>query len=135
MTVEITDSEIDITSLIEKTRNLNAGALVTFQGTVRKMTGDFEVESLTYESYKDMAIKQIQGIVEEAIQRFGVIGINVVHRLGNIKLTEDSIAICCASSHRKEAFKACEFVIDEIKEKAPIWKKDITPEGTSKWRN
>lgn len=135
MTVEVTDSPIDIARLIEKTRNADAGALVTFQGTVRKFSGNVEVVSLDYESYKEMAIKQMNDIVGTAVKRFGVLEINVVHRIGNVKLTEDSVAICCSSPHRKEAFEACRFVIDEIKEKVPIWKKDITPQGVPKWRD
>lgn len=135
MSVEITDSPVDISALIEKTRNGEAGALVTFQGTVRRMTGDLEVESLTYEGYREMAIRKIDEIVASALKRFDVLEINVVHRLGNVKLKEDSVAICCSSKHRKDAFKACEFVIDEIKTIAPIWKKDITPDGASKWRD
>lgn len=135
MTVQLTDSEIELDMLINKTRNESAGAIVTFQGTVRKKSGEIEVESLTYESYRDMALKTIEQIVKEAIESYGVLDINVVHRLGNVKLTEDSVAICVASAHRKEAFKACEYVIDEIKTRVPIWKKDITPEGKELWRD
>lgn len=135
MSVEITDSPIDISLLIERTRNMEAGALVTFQGTVRRMTGDLEVESLTYEGYREMAIKIIEEIVSSAMKEFDVIEINVVHRLGNVKLQEDSVAICCSAPHRKDAFRACEFVIDQLKTKAPIWKKDITPDGGSAWRD
>ncbi len=135
MSIEITESPIDVYSLIERTRNNNAGALVTFQGTVRRMTGDLEVESLTYESYREMAIKTINEILQEALHKYDVIEINVVHRLGNVKLKEDSVAICCSAPHRKEAFRACEFVIDEIKTRVPIWKKDVTPEGSEKWRD
>ncbi len=135
MSVEITDAPIDIKLLIEKTRNPDAGALVTFQGTVRRMTGDLEVDSLIYESYRDMAIKTINEIINEAMGKHDILEINVVHRLGTVGLTEDSVAICCSSPHRKEAFRACEYVIDEIKTRVPIWKKDVPREGPPRWRD
>lgn len=135
MVVELTDDPIDVQSMIEKTRNTEAGAVVTFQGTVRRFSDELEVVSLTYESYREMAISTIEKIVQEAKSKFDVIDIYVVHRLGNIKLKEDSVAICVSSAHRKDGFRACEFVIDELKTKAPIWKKDITPQGNEKWRN
>lgn len=135
MTVELTDSAIDISALIEKTRNDQAGAIVTFQGTVRRYSGELEVESLTYESYREMALKTIYDIVKEATEKYHVLEINVIHRLGNVKLTEDSVAICVATPHRKQAFRACEYIIDEIKTRVPIWKKDITPGGEQKWRD
>lgn len=135
MFVSITDAPIDINDLIERTRNHNAGAIVTFQGTVRRFTGELEVESLIYDSYREMAEKTIREICAEAKRKFLVLDVNVIHRLGKIGLGEDSIAICVASSHRKDAFLACEFVIDTVKEKAPIWKMDVTPEGEKKWRD
>ncbi len=135
MTVEITQKPIDVNELIERTRDENAGALVTFQGTVRKMTGDLEVESLTYDAYGEMAVKKIVEIVVDAKKKFNVIGINIIHRIGKVDLTQDSVAICCSAPHRKEAFLACEYVIDEIKVRVPIWKKDNTPEGKSRWRD
>lgn len=135
MFVTITESPIDINNLIEKTRNEDAGAIVTFQGTVRRFTGELEVESLIYESYKEMAEKTMIKICQDALEKYNVIDINVVHRIGKIELKEDSVAICVASAHRKDAFLACEYVIDTIKEKVPIWKKDVTPKGEQQWHD
>ncbi len=135
MFISITESPIDAKELIERTRNENAGAIVTFQGTVRRFTGELEVESLVYDSYREMAEKTIREICEEALEKFKVLDINVIHRVGKVDLTEDSIVICVASAHRKDAFHACEFVIDTIKEKAPIWKMDITSQGKKQWRD
>lgn len=135
MFVTITESPIDINNLIEKTRNEDAGAIVTFQGTVRRFTGELEVESLIYESYKEMAEKTMIKICQDALEKYNVIDINVVHRIGKIELEEDSVAICVASAHRKDAFLACEYVIDTIKEKVPIWKKDVTPKGEQQWHD
>jgi molybdopterin synthase catalytic subunit len=135
MFVTITESPIDINNLIEKTRNEDAGAIVTFQGTVRRFTGELEVESLIYESYNEMAEKTMIKICQDALEKYNVIDINVVHRIGKIELKEDSVAICVASAHRKDAFLACEYVIDTIKEKVPIWKKDVTPKGEQQWHD
>ncbi len=135
MFVTITESPIDINNLIEKTRNEDAGAIVSFQGTVRRFTGELEVESLIYESYNEMAEKTMIKICQDALEKYNVIDINVVHRIGKIELKEDSVAICVASAHRKDAFLACEYVIDTIKEKVPIWKKDVTPKGEQQWHD
>ena len=135
MFVSITDVPVDVDDLIEKTRNQNAGAIVTFQGTVRKYTGDLEVESLVYDSYREMAEKTIREICEDAMGKFGILDVNVIHRVGNVGLSEDSVVICVAAAHRKDAFRACEFVIDTIKERAPIWKMDVTPSGKKQWRD
>lgn len=135
MSIEITEAPIDVPALIERTRNEDSGAIVTFQGTVRRHSGELEVESLTYDSYREMAEKTMEAIVKEAVDRFEVTMINVVHRLGNVKLKEDSVAVCVSSPHRKDGFRACEFVIDEIKTRVPIWKMDITPKGEKSWRD
>ncbi len=135
MFISISEAPIDVNYLIERTRNQHAGAIVTFQGTVRRFTGDLEVESLVYESYREMAEKALREICLEAIEKYKVLDINVIHRIGKIGLTEDSIIICVASAHRKDAFRACEYVIDTVKEKAPIWKMDVTPQGQKKWRD
>lgn len=135
MNVTITETPIDINHLIEETRNENAGAVVTFQGTVRKYSEDLEVEALIYQSYREMAEKTIREICQEAIDEYKVLDINVIHRIGRIELKEDSVAICVASAHRKDAFLACEFVINTIKEKVPIWKKDVSTDGKKQWRD
>ena len=135
MDVTIQKNKINVEELIEKTRSEKAGAIVTFQGTVRKFTGSTEVKSLFYESYSEMATKLIRTIIDDAINKYKILDVNVIHRIGEIGLGEDSIAICVSSEHRKEAFLACEYVINTIKERAPIWKKDILPSGGSQWHN
>ncbi|MCL4335665.1 MAG: molybdenum cofactor biosynthesis protein MoaE [Candidatus Thermoplasmatota archaeon] len=135
MMIRIQEEPLDLEELIQATRNTEAGAIVTFQGTVRKYSGSMEVTSLIYESYKEMALNVIQTIVDEAKDKFGVLEVNVLHRIGTVNIKEDSVAISVSSAHRKEAFKACEYIIDSIKEKVPIWKKDVKPGGEAKWRD
>lgn len=124
---------IDVKSLIEATRNADSGAIVTFQGTVRRFSVDTEVSSLHYEAYEEMALKKMDEIMKDTVSKFSVLDVNIIHRIGDVNLKEDSVAIVVSSPHRKEAFQACEFVIDSIKESVPIWKMDITPEGRKIW--
>ncbi len=135
MLVRVQDEPIDFQSLINSMRNAEAGAIVTFLGTVRNRSGDMPVAGLFYESYAEMAEKSIREIIDEAIDRFSVIDVSVIHRIGRLDLTEDSVAVCVSAPHRKEAFRACEFVIDRIKESVPIWKKDIGVDGKEIWRD
>ncbi|AKA47899.1 hypothetical protein IX51_01015 [uncultured archaeon] len=133
MFARIQKERIDLSDLIESTRNADSGALVTFQGTVRRFSGDTEVVSLHYEAYEDMALKKMNQIIKDTVDRFGVNDVNVVHRIGDLSLTEDSVVICVSSEHRGDAFKACRHVIDTIKTEVPIWKQDIIASGGKKW--
>lgn len=129
----IQSEPIDINSLIETTRNVDSGAIVTFQGSVRRLSGSVEVSSLYYEAYEEMALEKMNEIMKEAVSKFNVTDINIIHRIGDVKLMEDSVAIVVSSPHRKEAFEACEYIIDSIKTTVPIWKMDVTPEGKRTW--
>lgn len=133
MFARIQKEKIDVGAMIESTRNPESGALVTFQGTVRRYSGDVEVVSLHYEAYQEMAIRRMEKIISLARDKFGVEDINVIHRIGDMELTEDTVVICVSSAHRADAFSACRYVIDSIKEDVPIWKQDITSEGEKKW--
>lgn len=133
MEVRVQKEKIDLSSLIESTRNPESGAMVTFQGTVRRFSGDTEVVSLHYEAYEEMAVNKMNQIITQAKDKFGIIDINVIHRIGDLGLTEDSVAICVSSEHREPAFKACKYVIDAIKQDVPIWKQDIVQSGKKKW--
>lgn len=133
MMARIQKGRIDVNELIESTRNPDSGAIVTFQGTVRRFSGDTEVSALHYEAYEDMALKQMNAIMSESKEKFRASDINIVHRIGDMGLAEDTVVICVSSAHRADAFAACKHIIDEIKEKVPIWKQDITASGGKKW--
>ena len=135
MLIRIQEEPIDYGDLIEKMRNESAGAIVSFLGTVRNTSVNLKVSGLEYSSYREMALKMIGEIAEEAVEKYGITDYAIVHRLGKLGLKEDSVAVCVASPHRKEGFRACEFIIDSIKEKVPIWKKDIVEGGEEKWRD
>jgi len=135
MLVRIQEEPIDYNDLIEKMRNESVGAIVSFLGTVRNTSADIRVSGLEYSSYSEMALRMMGEIAGEAVKRFGITDYAIVHRIGRLGLKEDSVAVCVASPHRREGFRACEFIIDSIKEKVPIWKKDIAENGEEKWRN
>ena len=135
MLIRIQEEPIDYGDLIEKIRSESVGAIVSFLGTVRNTSVNLKVSGLKYSSYREMALRMMGEIAEEAVKKYGITDYAIVHRLGRLNLKEDSVAVCVASPHRKEGFRACEFIIDSIKEKVPIWKKDIAEGGEGKWRD
>lgn len=134
MIVRIQQEPIDTFELMNSVRSPESGAVVTFQGTVRRFSERTEVIRLFYESYLEMALDSIRKICEEARSKYGIRDSAVVHRIGNVELGEDSVVVVVSSPHREEAFMACKFVIDRIKKETPIWKKDISAQGKEAWQ-
>lgn len=135
MNIQIQKEKIEPADVINSLRSPEAGAIVTFQGTVRRFSGDIEVSRLYYEAYREMAEKSIKQIADEAKDRFGIIDYSIIHRIGDIDLMEDSVIVSVSSEHREQAFSACKFIIDRIKSETPIWKKDIAVTGKAIWRD
>ena len=131
--IDIVKSKIHIDVLYNNLTDPICGAIVTFEGRVRNHNHGKEITSLYYECYYSMALKVLNEIKEEALKKWNVKNIIVVHRTGNIPIGEIAVWIGVSSIHRKEAFKVCEFMIDEIKHKVPIWKKETYVDGTSLW--
>ncbi|MGD8912782.1 MAG: molybdopterin synthase catalytic subunit MoaE [Candidatus Thiodiazotropha sp.] len=105
------------------------GALVTFIGLMRDINEGDKVEGLTLEHYPGMTEHALQQIVDEASSRWNIQGCRVVHRVGALLPTDPIVLVAVASQHRKEAFLACEFIIDYLKTRAPFWKKERTAQG------
>ncbi|MET0071055.1 MAG: molybdopterin synthase catalytic subunit MoaE [Candidatus Thiodiazotropha sp.] len=105
------------------------GALVTFIGLMRDINEGDRVERLYLEHYPGMTERALQEIVDEASSRWDIQDCRVVHRVGALLPTDPIVLVAVASRHRKEAFRACEFIIDYLKTKAPFWKKETTAEG------
>ncbi|HZH97503.1 MAG TPA: ThiF family adenylyltransferase, partial [Fimbriimonadaceae bacterium] len=112
-----------------------AGAFVTFDGRVRDHNEGQAVLRLEYEAYDELAVSEGERILEEARQRFDVLGIECVHRVGLLEIGDVAVRVGVAAAHRGEAFRACEFVIDEVKRRVPIWKKEYYASGASDWIN
>lgn len=106
-----------------------AGAVDLFLGTVRNHSAGREVRYLHYEAYQEMAEAQLARIVEDARRRWQVRKLSVVHRTGQLAIGETSVGIAVSAEHRAEAFAACRWIIEQIKESVPIWKKEIYPDG------
>lgn len=115
--------------------NATSGALVTFEGWVRDHNEGKSVHRLDYEAYESMALKEGTRIVQEAIDRFGLSGAHCVHRIGELAIGDVAVWAGAASPHRAEAFAACRFIIDEVKHRLPIWKKEHYTDGDSGWVN
>jgi molybdopterin synthase catalytic subunit len=125
----LTDGPIDTGALIRGVLRPSDGAYVLFDGVVRNHHEGHAVESILYEAYRPMAEKEIDKIVTITSNQYPDVAIAVLHRLGNLRVGESSIAIVCASPHRAESFAACRMLIDHIKETVPIWKKERGPDG------
>lgn len=131
--VEITRNEIDHAGLTDRVRSEQAGAVVTFLGTVRQMTEGRETASLEYEAYSEMAERKMSEVEHEARDRWPLIDAAIVHRVGHLELGDVSVAIAVSCPHRGQAFEACRFMIDRIKEVVPIWKRENWANGETEW--
>jgi len=127
--IEITENDISIEDVIDSIRTAEAGAVVMFLGTVR---AEPELEGLELESYKDMALEKLHELRKLALDKFSIIDLSIIHRIGKITVGEDIVIIVVNAARRTDAFSACKFLIDELKVTAPIWKKELGP-GT--WVN
>ncbi len=129
----LTHSPIDYHALTEAVRRPGCGAVALFLGTVRDLTGDEVTVFLDYEAYPPMAEKKLAEIEAEVRARWPVGEIAMVHRLGRLGVGEISVAVAVSTPHRADAFAACRFAIDTLKELVPIWKKDVAADGTAEW--
>ena len=112
-----------------RARSQRIGGVVTFLGTARDFSQGRDVSSITFEYYEGMAQKTLRDIRERALQDFDVIEVLILHRHGEINIGENIVLIVVGAEHRADAFKACKWCIDELKQITPIWKREHTPEG------
>jgi len=131
--IEISSSPIDAAAVTERVRSPHAGAVCTFLGTVRDLTGDRRTVSLSYDAYPEMARKKMAELEDEARRRWPVIELALVHRVGNLDLGEVSVVVAVSCPHRGQAFEACRWLIDTLKEVVPIWKKETWEDGKEEW--
>ena len=119
------DAEIDRI----RSRSTRIGGISVFLGTARDRSKGRDVSSITFEHYEGMAQKKLREIRERALKDFDVIEVLIVHRYGAIDIGENIVLIIVGAEHRADAFKACKWTIDELKQITPIWKLEQTPEG------
>lgn len=109
------------------------GATASFIGTMRDFNEGDDVTSMTLEHYPKMTEKQLNEIVDEASEKWALLNVLVVHRVGKILPAEPIVLVTVWSSHRVDAFEACRFIMEDLKHKAPFWKQEALKEGTSRW--
>lgn len=131
--IEITEAPIDVSRATDWARSNQAGAVCVFLGTVREWTGACRTAALEYEAYHEMALAKLTEIESEARQRWPILGLAIVHRVGRLELGEISVVIAVSCPHRSQAFEACQWLIDTLKAVVPIWKKELGPDGREEW--
>jgi molybdopterin converting factor subunit 1 len=130
--ITITREPIDVAALEREVADPAAGAIVTFTGTTRRENSGRKVIRLEYEAYEPMALSEMRKLGREAGERSKIVRIAIRHRVGTVDIGETSVAIAVSAAHRAEAFEACRFAIDRLKEIVPIWKKEYF-EGGEVW--
>ena len=121
------DAEIDALRAVSK----RMGGIATFLGCARDFSEGREVSEISFDAYRPMALAELQKLRVEAIERFGLIEARIVHRLGTVHAGDNIVFIATGAEHRAPALDACRWLIDELKERVPIWKKETTPQGDS----
>jgi len=125
----IVHERIDTHSVLDRMKHGGDGAAVIFEGVVRNQTHGRKTLYLDYEAYEEMALRQMEGLAEQALKQFQVREVALVHRLGRLQIGESSVLIVVASAHRAAAFDACRWLIDTLKRTVAIWKKEYFEDG------
>ncbi len=129
--VRLQEEEFSVQEEVERVLKVSRriGGVVCFIGAVRDFSEGREVTKLEFEHYSGMAEEELERIRQEAKQKFGAKEISVVHRYGSLEPGDTIVLVVAGAEHREQAFGACRYVIDELKKRVPIWKKEHTPEG------
>lgn len=129
MYIALTRDVIDAAPLVAAAKHPEDGAVVVFDGIVRNNSRGRRTLYLEYQAYEEMALRQMRELAQQALARFGVRRVTLVHRLGRLEIGESSVLIVVASAHRAQAFEANRWLIDTLKQTVPIWKKEIFVDG------
>jgi molybdopterin synthase catalytic subunit len=135
MRFRFTHSPIDTAAGRREILDVGAGGYVSFEGWVRDYNEGQEVSGLEYEAFEELAVKEGECIIGEALRRFPVKHALCIHRVGALALSDMAVWVGVSSAHRGEAFDACRYIIDEVKHRVPIWKKEHYRNGDSGWVN
>jgi molybdopterin synthase catalytic subunit len=135
MDFRLTANSIDPSVLMDELRDARTGACVTFEGRVRDHNDGRAVHALEYEAYGPLAEREGKKILSEALGKFEVAHALCVHRTGALALGDIAVWVAVSAAHRASAFEACRYIIDEVKARVPIWKKEHYADGASEWIN
>ncbi len=135
--VQLVDDPIDLTDLQSKLDDPDVGAHGWFVGVTRRKTTRGETtkftDSLSYEAHRPMALAQLENLANEAVDRFKLKHVVVVHRLGDVPVGEASVVVGCSSPHRVATFRANEWIMQTLKQDVPIWKRESWTDGSTQW--
>lgn len=128
-TCTLSDEPLDVGAVVARVSGPGMGGIVTFVGAVRDNARGREIEHLDYEAYPAMAVREMEKIAREASQRWEGVRLAIAHRSGHLVIGDLAVVIVAAAPHRAEAFEACRYAIDTLKETVPIWKKEVATDG------
>lgn len=131
--VELTDQPIDSDQLTKFVTTPRSGAVILFLGTVRELTQGKKTIALDYDAYPQMAVSKMNELIDEAAENWPIQKVAIIHRTGHLDLAEASVAIAVSCPHRGETFEAGRFLIDELKIRVPVWKKENWDDGSTEW--
>ena len=135
MRTSVVEDPIDTAALLAEVNRSSNGATVLFVGTVRDLNNGRAVTGIEYKAYRSMAERELADIVDEASQRFGTTDVVVEHRIGTLELGEASVAIAVGHARRASAYDTSRYVIEQIKQRVPIWKLEHYVDGAREWVN
>jgi len=127
--IDVTQDDFDVNEMIGRAKKTSMGALVTFLGVVR----DDGIEGIELEAYTEVALAELGAIKDEAFAKFPIHSVDIIHRNGRLKVGDNILLIIVGAGHRREAFEACEYVLERIKQSVPIWKKETVKGGDTRW--
>jgi len=130
---KIESEPLDLAALRGEVLDASCGAIVNFEGLVRNHNEGREVTSLEYDAHPTLALKEGQRVMEEGLKKFNVTKVVASHRVGHLAIGDIAVAVYVSSSHRRDAFAACRWLIDEIKTRVPVWKREHFTDGTPEW--
>jgi molybdopterin synthase catalytic subunit len=133
--IALSAEPLDVAALVARVQTPEHGGVCTFQGVTRETSPEDPrpVIALEYEAYSAVALAEMEKIAREAEERFGPLGIAIVHRTGRVALTEPSVVVVVAARHRAKAFEGCRYAIDELKSRVAVWKQEIYRDGDTAW--
>ncbi len=123
--IEITENDFSIEEVMRRAKHPDVGAIVTFLGTVR----DDDILKMELEAYKDAALPELELIRDEAVSMFNLKSVDIIHRVGSLSVGDNIALIVVSAGHRKEAFEGCAYILEELKKRALIWKKELCKDG------
>jgi len=131
--IRIQSKPIDTLALTNAVGDQDAGAVVLFVGTTRRMTDGRETVKLEYDGYQPMAEAELKKLREQAMERWPLKGCGIVHRIGVVENGQASVAVAVSSPHRVQAFEAAQWIMDTLKKNVPIWKREQWTDGSTEW--